>query len=189
MGSFFHRNVFSTTSPLRFSVRSGSFWWANPVLSVTSQLRFLKNIFFCPTIAMPNYRGPCFQQVASSLRVHPDCLTLWRHLASASRKTTTLADKSQVNSPRCTRAQARKQAEKTAGQRPPLRTVTPVKSSRNALPQHMPRYLGAGPSDTCTRSPGRIHLAKAFWTSGAVILTYRRAESTGSSRGSPIVER
>ena len=41
----------------------------------------------------------------------------------------------------------------------------------NALPQHMPGYLGAGPSVTWTRSPGLIHLAKAFWTSGAVILT------------------
>jgi hypothetical protein len=37
---FFHRNVFSTTSPLRFPVRSGSFLVADPLLSITSPVRF-----------------------------------------------------------------------------------------------------------------------------------------------------
>ena len=40
--------VFSTTSPLRFPVRSGSFFVADPVFSVTSPVRFLKNVFFVP---------------------------------------------------------------------------------------------------------------------------------------------
>jgi hypothetical protein len=38
--------VFSTTSQLRFSVRSGSFFGGDNLLSVTSPLRFSKKVFF-----------------------------------------------------------------------------------------------------------------------------------------------
>ena len=49
---FFHRYVFSTTSRLRFWVRSGSFFGADPVFSITSRVRFSKIVFFCPTHVM-----------------------------------------------------------------------------------------------------------------------------------------
>jgi len=39
---FFHGYVFSTTSLLRFPVRSGSFLGVDPVFSITSPVRFSK---------------------------------------------------------------------------------------------------------------------------------------------------
>jgi len=48
---FFHSYLFSTTSPLRVSVRSGSFLGPDPLLSITSPVRFLKKysfLFFAP---------------------------------------------------------------------------------------------------------------------------------------------
>jgi hypothetical protein len=49
---FFHSYVFSTTSPLRFSVRSGSFLNHFSLESAISPVRFSKKVFFfifgCP---------------------------------------------------------------------------------------------------------------------------------------------
>ncbi|TAM84601.1 MAG: hypothetical protein EPN47_00345 [Acidobacteria bacterium] len=45
---FFSPLMFSTTSPLRFSVRSGSFFRDDPLFSTTSPVRFSKNEFFVP---------------------------------------------------------------------------------------------------------------------------------------------
>jgi hypothetical protein len=42
-------------------------------------------------------------------------------------------------------------------------------------PGPVPYYFGFGPSVICTRSPGRIHLAKAACTCWAVIAAYRFA--------------
>jgi hypothetical protein len=46
LGSFFHRDVFSTTSPLRVPVRSGSFFSSDSLFSMTSPVRFSKKVFF-----------------------------------------------------------------------------------------------------------------------------------------------
>jgi hypothetical protein len=43
---FFHRYVFSTTSPLRFWVRFRFVFDADPLFSTTSPVRFQKKVFF-----------------------------------------------------------------------------------------------------------------------------------------------
>jgi hypothetical protein len=55
--SFFHRNVFSTTSPLCFSVCSALFLSVDHVFSITSPVCFQKKVFFFCISVAPQYMG------------------------------------------------------------------------------------------------------------------------------------
>ncbi len=62
--------------PASFLGSFGFVFGADSLLSITSRVRFSKNVFFCPTIVMPNFSTYCFQLIKDPLRVLADCFNL-----------------------------------------------------------------------------------------------------------------